>query len=333
MSVTVEKFGEFEGKAVEQFKLTSDTGVEVDIISWGVLVRDWRVPVAGGKRSVVLGFDTFESYPKASPYFGSLAGRVANRIKNGTFTLDGKTYSVAKNFGEHTLHGGPEGIGRLVWDGVADSANNSVRFTLDSPDGAMGFPGNVKFTATYTLTGNRLRLDITAKADRRTPINVVQHQYFNLGTGSDVLDHTYKVNASAYTELGGPLIPTGAILPVEGTVWDFRAGRNMRDAQGKPIDYDGNVVLATDRKVEDPVAVVTGPDKALTLKLWTDQPGLQIYNSVTTDASAEGKHYGHHCGFCLEDQGLPDSVNNPHFPSTIYGPDREYSHRVDIEIA
>lgn len=333
MSVAVEKFGEFEGKPVEQFKLKSDSGVEVDIISWGVLVRDWRVPVAGGKRSVVLGFEQFDSYPKASPYFGSLAGRVANRIRNATFSLDGKTYTVARTIGEHALHGGPAGIGRLVWDGEADSASNAVRFTHSSPDGAMGFPGNVTFTATYTLTGNRLRLDIAAKADRRTPINVVQHQYFNLGTTGDVLDHTYKINASAYTELAGPLIPTGAILPVEGTIWDFREGRTMRDAAGKPIDYDGNVVLPTDRKFEDPVAIVTGPDKALTLKLYTDQPGLQVYNSVTTDASAEGKHFGHHCGFCLEDQGLPDSVNHPHFPSIIYGPDRDYSHRVDIEIA
>ena len=333
MSVAVEKFGEYQGKPVEQFRLASDTGVEVDIISWGVLVRDWRVPVRDGKRSVVLGFEQFDSYPKASPYFGSLAGRVANRIKNGTFTLDGQTYTVARNFGEHTLHGGPDGIGRLVWQGEADSAANAVRFTLDSPDGAMGFPGNVRFTATYTLTGNRLRLDIAAKADRRTPINVVQHQYFNLGTGPDVLDHTYQVNASAYTELVGPLIPTGAILPVEGTVWDFRNGRTMRDAAGRPIDYDGNVVLATDRRFEDPVAVVTGPDKALTLKLYTDQPGLQIYNSVTTEVAAEGKQFGHHCGFCLEDQGLPDAVNNPHFPSIIHGPDRDYSHRVDIEIA
>jgi len=333
MSVSVEEFGSFEGKRVEQFKLRSDTGVEVDIISWGVLVRDWRVPVAGGLRSVVLGFDNFESYPAHSPYFGSLAGRVANRIKNGTFVIDGQSYKVPGNFMGHSLHGGPEGIGRLVWDGEADDANNAVRFTLDSPDGAMGFPGNVKFTATYTLSGNRLRLDIIAKADRRTPINVVQHQYFNLGTGPDVLDHTYKVAASAYTETGPELIPTGAILPVDGTVWDFREGRTMRDASGKPIDYDGNVVLNTERRFEDPVAVVTGPDKLLTLKLYTDRPGLQIYNSVTTEVSAEGKHFGNHCGFCLEDQDLPDSVNHPHFPSIIYGPDRDYSHRVDIEIA
>jgi aldose 1-epimerase len=333
MTVKVEQFGSFEGKRVDQFKLTSDTGVEVDLISWGVAVRDWRVPVAGGKRSVVLGFEQFDSYPKASPYFGSLAGRVANRISSGRFVLDGKSYEVTKNFGPHTLHGGPEGIGRQVWAGEADSANNAVRFTLHSPDGAMGFPGNVDFTATYTLTGNRLRLDIAAKADRRTPLNVVQHQYFNLGTGSDILDHRYQIAGGAYTELGEMLIPTGAILPAAGSIWDFRAGRTMRDASGAPVAYDGNVVLDTGRNFEDPAAVVTGPDGALTLKLWTDRPGLQVYNSVWTDVTAEGKHFGKHSGFCLEDQDFPDGVNNPHFPSTIYGPGRDYSHRVDIEIA
>lgn len=333
MSVAVEEFGSFGGKRVEQFKLRSDSGVEVDLISWGVLVRDWRVPVKGGLRSVVLGFDTLESYPAHSPYFGSLAGRVANRIRDAKFTLDGQTHRLESNFVTHTLHGGPEGIGRQVWDGEADSAANAVRFTLDSPDGAMGFPGNVRFTATYTLSGNRLKLEITAKADRRTPINVVQHQYFNLGTGPDVLDHRYKIDAAAYTELGGPLIPTGAILPVDGTIWDFREGRTMRDAAGKPIDYDGNLVLNTDRRFEDPVATVTGPDGHLTLTLRTDRPGLQVYNSVTTKVAAEGKTFGNHCGFCLEDQDLPDAVNHPHFPSIIYGPDRDYSHRVDIEIA
>lgn len=333
MGIGVDKFGEFGGKRVDQFHLTSDTGVAVDIIGWGVVVRSWKVPVAGGLRETVLGFEGFDAYPSASPYFGSLAGRVANRIRNGRFTLDGATYETTKNFGDHTLHGGPEGIGRLVWDGEADSATNSVRFTLHSPDGAMGFPGNVDFVATYTLSGNRLRLDLAAKADRRTPINVVQHQYFNLGTGPDVLDHSYQVAASAYTELGEALIPTGAILPVDGTMWDFRTGRTMRDVAGEPVDYDGNVLLDTDRRAEDPVAVVTGPDRALTLKLWTDRPGLQVYNSVWMDVAAEGRHFGRHGGFCLEDQDLPDAVNHPHFPSTIYGPDRDYSHRVDIEIA
>lgn len=333
MTISSTTFGAYNGKRVDQFTLKSDSGVEVDLIGYGVAVRDWRVPVKGALRSVVLGFETFDAYPAHSPHFGSLAGRVANRISTGSFDLDGKRYALATNEGGNTLHGGPEGLGRKVWDAEIDNAANAVRFHFVSPDGAMGFPGNVDFAVTYTLTGNTLRLDIAAKADRRTPINVVQHQYFNLGGAPDILDHTYRIAAGAHTELGEMLIPTGAILPSAGSIWDFRAGRTMRDAAGAPVDYDGNVVLDTGRNFADPAAIVTAPDTGLTLKLYTERPGLQVYGSVWTDAKAEGKHYGKHSGFCLEDQDLPDAVNHPHFPSTIYGPDRDYSHRVDIEIA
>ena len=334
MTVSVERFGAFEGDEVEQFRLVSDTGVEVDIISWGVVVRDWRVPVGETKRSVVLGLENFDSYPTRSPHFGSLAGRVANRIAGASFEVDGVRFNTPANFmGRHTLHGGPEGLGRVVWRGETDNMNNAVRFTHVSPEGHAGFPGTVTFTATYTLTGNRLTLEIHARTDKRTPINVVQHQYFNLGTGADVLDHKYQLLAPAYTALGEDLIPTGAILPVEGTAWDFNTPRTLRDAQGQPIDYDGNLVLATGRRFEDPVAIVTAPDDSLTLKLWTDRPGLQFYDSVWSDVEAEGKHWGRHSGFCLEDQDFPDAVHQPHFPSIIYGPDRDYVHRCDIEIA
>jgi len=334
MTVSVERFGAFEGDEVEQFRLVSDTGVEVDIISWGVVVRDWRVPVGETKRSVVLGLENFDSYPTRSPHFGSLAGRVANRIAGASFEADGVRFNTPANFmGRHTLHGGPEGLGRVVWRGETDNMNNAVRFTHVSPEGHAGFPGTVTFTATYTLTGNRLTLEIHARTDKRTPINVVQHQYFNLGTGADVLDHKYQLLAPAYTALGEDLIPTGAILPVEGTAWDFNTPRTLRDAQGQPIDYDGNLVLATGRRFEDPVAIVTAPDDSLTLKLWTDRPGLQFYDSVWSDVEAEGKHWGRHSGFCLEDQDFPDAVHQPHFPSIIYGPDRDYVHRCDIEIA
>jgi aldose 1-epimerase len=333
MAIGVSEFGSFEGKRVDQFKLTSDTGVEVDLISYGVAVRDWRVPVKGGLRSVVLGFDSFEPYVSDSPHFGCLAGRVANRIKGASFELDGRTYTTPTNFEDrHTLHGGPEGLGRINWTGEADSAANAVRFTHVSPDGHMGFPGTVTFTATYTLTGNRLRLEIRAKTDTRTPINVVQHQYFNLGTTSDILDHRYQITASAYTELDEDLIPTGGILPVAGTIWDFNTARTMRDADGAPIDFDGNLVLASARRFDDPIATVTGPDGALTLKLWSDKPGVQLYNSVWTDVDAGGKVFKKHAGFCLEDQDLPDALHNPHFPSIICGPDRDYTHRCDIEI-
>jgi aldose 1-epimerase len=197
----------------------------------------------------------------------------------------------------------------------------------------MGFPGNVMFTAIYTLRGNRLKLALSATTDETTPINVVQHQYFNLGTTSDVLDHTYQITADRFTEPGADLIPNGNILPVEGTQWDLRTPKTMRDANGKPIDYDGNVVLPDGRNFNDPVAIVTGPDKALTLKLWTDRPGLQVYNGVWTNANPPGgPSFGKYSGFCLEDQDFPDAVHHPNFPPIWVTPDKPYSHWCDIEI-
>lgn len=336
MGIEVTTFGEHQGQRVDQFRLRSETGVMVDIIGYGVVVRDWRVPVAGGERGVVLGFESFEPYPQHSPHFGSLAGRVANRIKDASFTLEGTTYNLPATAGSLQLHGGVEGLGRQVWAGQADSANNAVRFTHFSPDGAMGYPGNVNFSATYTLSGNRLRLELAATTDRATPISLVQHQYFNLGTTDTVLDHTIQVNSSAYTELGADLCPTGAILPSHGTIYDLREGRTMRDGAGAPIDYDIGMVLDTGRKHADPIATVVAPNKDLTLKLWCDRPGLQVYNGVWTDVSVPGlggKRYGKHSGFCLEDQALADAVHNPHFPNIIYSPERPYSHWCEFEIA
>ena len=336
MTIAVSTFGEHAGKRVDQFRLVSDTGVEVDLIGYGVVVRDWRVPVAGAPRSVVLGFDTFDAYPAHSPHLGSLAGRVANRIKNASFDLDGKTYNLPANAGSLQLHGGEQGLGRQVWDGEVDEANTAVRFTHFSPDGAMGYPGNVNFTATYRLKGHRLLLELTATTDRATPISLVQHQYFNLGTSADVLDHTIQVNSSAYTQLGDDLAPTGAILPSAGTPYDLRQPRSMRDGNGAPVDYDIGMVLDTGRNHADPIATVVGPDQALTLKLWSDRPGVQVYNGVWTDIPVpglNGKHYGKHAGFCLEDQAFADAVHNPHFPNVIYSPDRPYSHWCEFEIA
>ncbi|MDB5530729.1 MAG: galactose-epimerase [Devosia sp.] len=336
MAIEVSAFGEFKGKRVDQFRLTSETGVAVDIISYGCVVRDWRVPVNGGLRSVVLGFDDFDAYPKHSPHFGSLAGRVANRIKGSSFDLNGKRYDLPPNAGALHLHGGNEGLGRQVWDGEADSGTNAVRFTHFSPDGASGYPGNVNFAATYRLTGNKLRLELEATTDRATPISLVQHQYFNLGTGNDVLDHHIQVDSSAYTELGEDLCPTGAILPSAGMQYDLRAGRIMRDHAGDPVAYDIGLALDTGRSHAEPIAVVKGPDGALTLRLWTDRPGVQVYNGVWTDIAVpglNGKRYGKHSGLCLEDQNFADAVHNPHFPSVIHSPERPYSHWCEFEIA
>ncbi|MEO9297104.1 aldose epimerase family protein [Devosia alba] len=336
MTIAVSTFGTHNEQRVDQFTLLSDTGVSVDLIGYGVAVRDWRVPVAGGERTVVLGFDTLAAYLAHSPHFGALAGRVANRIKDASFALNGKTYQLPPNAGSLQLHGGAEGLGRQVWKGQVDEANNAVRFSHFSPDGAMGYPGNVNFAATYSLKGNVLRLELDATTDQATPISLVQHQYFNLGRTDDVLDHTIQVNSSAYTELGADLAPTGAILPSAGTQYDLRTPRTMRDAAGAPVAYDIGMVLDTGRKLVDPIATVVGPDQALTLRLWSDRPGVQVYNGVWTDVPVpglNGKTYGKHSGFCLEDQAFADAVHNPHFPNVIYSPDRPYSHWCEIEIA
>ncbi len=335
MAIATARFGEFGGKRVDQFTLKSDSGVEVDLINYGVVVRDWRVPVAGGSRSVVLGFDAFPAYESHSPHFGSLAGRVANRIGGASFELDGVTYRVPANEGGSSLHGGPEGLGRIAWDAAPDEANNAVVFTHLSPDGASGYPGNVAFKAVYSLKGNRLRLELSATTDRKTPISLVQHQYFNLGTGPDILDHQVQINANAFTETDEDLIPTGVIRPVKGTQYDLKTPRALRDAAGQPLKYDLNLVLDPGRDLRDPVATVRGPDGALTLRLWTDRPGVQFYNGVYTDIPVPGlhdKHYGHHSGLCLEDQAFPDAVHHSHFPSIWYSPERPYSHWCEIEI-
>ena len=337
MSISKRTFGSFEGKRVDAFNLKSDTGVEVEIIGYGVVVRSWQVPLAGGApRQVVLGFDEFDSYPQWSPHFGSIAGRVANRIAGGFFELDGETFHLETNEGPNTLHGGPNGLGRQVWTGEADEASNAVRFTFTSPDGAAGFPGRVDFAATYRLSGNKLRLELEANPDRRTPISLVQHQYFNLGTGPDILDHQVQINASARSEIDAALIPTGAILPVADSVYDMRAGRNMRDEAGQPIDYDLNLVLASGRDLAEPLATVTGPDGALTLKLRSDRPAVQFYNGVMTpDIPAPGlggRHYAKYSGFCLEDQMYPGALKQAHFPSIITSPDQPYRHWSEFEI-
>ncbi|WP_404400819.1 aldose epimerase family protein [Pelagibacterium halotolerans] len=335
MTISVTQAGEFNGKRVDEARLVSDTGVEISALNWGVTVRDWRVPVSGGLRPVALGFETFDPYPEHSPHFGSLAGRVANRIAGAKFTLDGKTYTLPENQTGSCLHGGPEGLGRQVWDMETDEAANAIRFTHFSPDGAMGFPGNVNFEAVYRLEGNALTLELSAMPDRPTPISLVQHQYFNLGTTDTILDHKVQTLASAYSEVDENLLPTGALLPVYGTQYDLREPRTLRDAAGNPLNYDVNLVLPTARNLDDPLAIVTAPEGDLTLKLFSDRPGVQFYNAVWTDCPVPGiggRYYGQHSGLCLEDQKFPGALAHAHFPSIIVTPDVPYRHWCRFEI-
>lgn len=328
-------FGTFEGQDVEEVTIASPAGVSIAILTWGALIRDWRVPVGGSTRPVVLGFDAFDPYPAHSPYFGAIAGRIANRIARGQFTLDGTTYSLPLNEGRNHLHGGPRGIGRQNWT-IAEYDRSSVRLTLDSPDGDMGYPGNLAISVTYRLDGHRLDMEFAATTDRATPVNIVQHNYFNLAGDGEVLDHRLWLAAGAYTELDDELIPTGAILPVTGTDYDFRTARPIRTADGAPVPVDLNFVLDTRRNANDPAAILVAPDAALTLRLYTDQPAVQVYNGIKLAVPVPGlddRRYDRYWGLCLEDQIFPDAINHPHFPSPVITPESPYLHRCAIEIA
>jgi aldose 1-epimerase len=334
MTITVSAFGIHEGRRVDQFRLRSDAGVVVDLINYGAAIRDWRVPVAGGPRRVVLGFDSFEPYPQHSPLFGAVVGRVANRIAGASFELGDNTWRLPANEGANHLHGGPEGLAWQLWAGEVDSNGTSVRLTHLSPHGAMCYPGTVLFTATYRLAGYRLHIDLDATTDAPTPISLVQHSYFNLGAGPDILDHRLEVAAPAYTPLGADNCPTGVIQPVGGTIFDFRRPRSFRDAAGRPLDYDVGLVLDTGRQ-SAPAARLHSPEGDLALRLWTDRPGLQIFNSPVIDVAVpghDGARYGRYCGVALEDQALVDAVHHPHFPSIIHTPERPYQHRCAIEV-
>lgn len=327
-------FGTFEGQDVEEVILASPAGISIAILTYGALIRDWRVPVADGMRSVVLGFEEFEHYLTHSPYFGAIAGRVANRTARGQFTLDGKTYTLPANDGRNHLHGGPRGISHQNWT-IAEYDGASVKLTLDSPDGDMGYPGNLAIAVTYRLDGHRLDIAFTATTDRATPVNIVQHNYFNLKGEGDVLDHRLWLAASAYTPVDDEQIPTGTILPVAGTDFDFRDTKTFRTSGRAPVPIDHNFILDTRRR-EDPVAILSAPDDALTLKLYSDQPGLQVYNGIKLAPPVPGlgdRRYGPYAGLCLEDQIFPDAINQPHFPTPVITPDAPYSHRCAIEIA
>ncbi|WP_108658975.1 aldose epimerase family protein [Acuticoccus kandeliae] len=321
--MTLTRFGTFEDKPVYEATLTSDTGVEVKVLNYGAVVRDWRVPdSAGAPFPVTLGFETFDPYPLHSRSFGIIAGRIANRVKDGRFTLDGTTYQLDRNErGVNHIHGGAKGLGRQLWDMEADAT--SARLTLTSPDGAMGYPGEVAFTVTMTLAGNTITFDMNGVPDRPTPIALAQHSYFLLG--GPVATHRMMINADRVTETGAGKIPTGNLLPVEGTPFDFRTPRAIGSTE-----IDINFCLTA----RDPAMTLEGDAMRLTLS--TDRPGVQVYDAYDMPPvpvpGLGGVHYGAFAGIALEAQDWPDALNNPAFPNIIRTPDAPYRQTTSINI-
>jgi aldose 1-epimerase len=313
------------GATVTQFTLVNKNNVVLKCIEYGAIITELRVPDKDGKLAdVVLGFDKLDDYLKGHPYFGTNAGRVANRIANAKFTLEGKEYKLADNAAPHTLHGGKAGFDKKLWKGEASltATGPSVKFSYTSPDGEEGYPGKLTVTVSYTLTdNNELVIDYRATTDKTTICNLAHHSYFNLAghNAGPIAGHEAEFAAKNYTPGDDTLIPTGKVAPVEGTPFDFTKkkamGKDLEKAGGKPVGFDLNYVL--DKGVtERPefAARVTDPKSGRTLEVFTTEPGLQFYTGNFLDGTNVGKGgaaYKQHTAFCLEPQKFPDSVNKP----------------------
>lgn len=343
-TVRREPFGRTpEGRAVEIFTLAAGAATEIRIASYGGIVTSVRVPDREGDvDDIVLGHDALDGYLTRSPYFGALIGRYGNRIARGRFSLDGAELQLALNEGPHHLHGGPRGLDKVVWvaDPFVRDDQAGIVLTCVSPDGDQGYPGTLWARVTYTLSGNRLTLDYVATCDRPTPVNLTHHTYWNLAgsSASPIVDHELTVFADSFTPTDALLIPTGEIVSVAGTPFDFRTPRRI----GARIDedheqlshgkgYDHNFVLHTSSRSGLQHAVhLSEPVTGRTLDVHTTEPGLQFYSGNLLDGSVRGKSnrvYGHRSGLCLETQHFPDSPNHPHFPSTVLRPGQNYRSR------
>jgi aldose 1-epimerase len=332
-------FGTRDGRPIILYTLTNAHGVEVRAMNYGGIILSLRVPDRKGQLAdIVLGHEKAEEYVPNPPYLGAIVGRYANRIANGTFTLDGKTYTLPKNDGPNTLHGGiTRTFDKVLWDGEPLKGKNGVAFTYLSKDGEEGFPGNLKVTVTYTLTdSNELVIDYQATTDKATPINVSQHSYFNLkGAGNgDILDHEIMINADKFTPVDKNLIPTGELRAVKGTPFDFttstRVGTRIEDPYEQMVlghGYDHNFVLNRKGAGLSLAARVYEPTTGRVLEVSTTQPAVQFYTGNFLDGSVTGKEghvYKRRYGLCLETQHYPDSPNHPDFPSTILKPGEKF---------
>ena len=335
-TVETSKFGTLDdGTVIEMLTLKNAKGATAKVLTYGCELTELWLPDRNGKLGdVVLGFDNLQGYLGKHPWFGATVGRVANRIAKGKFTLDGKQYSLETNDGPNNLHSGSKDLSRVVWkaEPLHEKHAAAVRFSVLSPDGDEGFPGNLTVSVVFRLTDdNELQLEYAAKTDKATPVNLTNHSYFNLGGTKDILGTNLLLNADRYTPVDATLIPTGEILPVRGTPLDFThpmdIGSRIADMKGEPGGYDHNFVLNGELGKRKLAARAYEPTSGRQMEVWTTEPGVQFYSGNFLDGTLTGKRgvvYGKHSGFCLETQHYPDAVNHPDFPSVILRPGTEY---------
>jgi aldose 1-epimerase len=332
-----------DGQGVDMFTLANANGVEVRTINYGCALVSIRVPDRNGEKAdVILGCDTLDNYRANRSYLGAVCGRYANRIAEGRFVLDGKSYELATNNGVNHLHGGRKGFDKYVWEPAPfrGADGTGITYTHTSPDGDESYPGTLRVRVTYTLSErNELALEYHATTDKPTMLNLTNHAYFNLaGQGNgEIVDHEILINADHFTPVGDTQIPTGDIAPVAGTPFDFRRSTRVGARIADPHiqiqrgrGYDHNYVLNKKGAELSHAARLVEPKSGRVMDVHTTEPGMQFYSGNYLDGSIIGKG-GKPCtarmALCLETQHFPDSPNKPHFPSTLLRPGQEFRSR------
>lgn len=333
-----------DGHAVSLYSIENSKGTVLKMTDYGAIVVALEFADKTGKRqNITLGFDAFEGYLGAHPYFGATIGRYGNRIAKGRFTLDGHEYTLATNNAPNHLHGGDKGFDKQMWkvDEVREANAQGLRFTRTSEDGEEGYPGNLQVTVVYTLgNDDSLRIDYRATTDKATPLNLTNHCYWNLsGAGSGtILDHRLKIEADKYLPVDEGSIPTG-IADVKGTSFDFtslkRIGEDINDTPGEPNGFDHCYALRSQDGSLELAATAKDPKSGRVMRIYTTEPGIQFYTGNYLDGSDAVGGFKRNDAFCLETQHYPDSPNQPSFPSCILRPGETFEsttlHRFSIE--
>lgn len=333
MNINEEIFGIMpDGKQVKKYTINNGK-MSFSVIEYGAIIQSINVPNNKGILvDVALGFDTLSEYieKNASFYFGAIIGRFANRIANAKFTLDNRSYQLDQNDNGNCLHGGSNGYDRMVWNSqiVKDERGCGVKFSRTSVNGEQGFPGNLKLEIYYILTdNNELLMEYFATTDKKTPINITNHSYFNLcGNGNGTIkNHMLKIDGKKYLTVDSKLIPDGVLQNVKHTAFDFTKPKKIgQDIDKVGMGYDHCYVLSGD--VSKPCAIVEEKSTGIKMEVYTDQIGVQFYagNFLDNLSGKNGKVYNKHEGFCLETQRFPDAPNQKDFPNCYLDVGKEY---------
>ena len=330
MTIKKSEYGEVDGKKIQQYTCTNANGLKMSLITYGAIMTSIETPDRDGKlANITLGFDNLAGYEQRHPYFGSTVGRFCNRIAKGKFSLGGKEYTLATNNAPNHLHGGDAGFDKRIWEAkrIKNDSEVGVEFTYVSKDGEEGYPGNLTTRVAYTLTNdNELKIVFTATTDAATPLNLTNHNYWNLGgAGSGTIkDHELMLAADEYLPVDDTLIPTGETASVTDTPLDFTKSKKIGDdlvkVGGDPVGYDHCFVLRGQDGKLTFAARVKDADSGRVMEIHTTQPGIQFYTGNFLAGLESDAGNKQHEAFCLETQHYPDSPNQPKFPTAILKP-------------